>query len=234
VTTRRSHDPAIDAHVRHTAYHFRRGGNHDISARESAHAVVTGHETTPISGRGIEPQPSRRGCRLPALIVAAVLVGCTCFVVAPIAGWVAWATLRASHAADTPTHAATAVLDSLDQYYDEDLTRVLNYLDDDHQDQLRTQLADVRRKLASDGNGYTLEISDEHETQTDRGVTVTLEVAIVTNVTDAGVGVTAMRTQDEAWTFDTINDQALFTITKGWKVTAMRIPDICTVYYTHC
>jgi hypothetical protein len=210
------------------------GRHHEINARESMAGIMTGRDAEGVDGQVIKRQTSRRGCRLPALIVAAVVLGCTCFVVAPIAGWVAWATLRASHAADSPTHAATAVLDSLDQYYDEDLTRVLNYLDDDHRDQLRTELAEVRRKLASDGNGYTLEISDEHEAQTDHGATVTLEVAIVTNVTDAGVGVTAMRTQDEAWTFDTINDQGLFTITKGWKVTTMQIPDICTVYYTHC
>jgi len=153
----------------------------------------------------------------------------------PLAGWAVVSTIRASQAADTPTRAATALINSLDEYYDEKLTLVLTYLADGHEDDLRAELFDVRRKLASDGSGYRLVISGTHEdpAQAQEGVTVTIDVAIVLDVGTNG-RILSARSQDETWTFHTINDQGLFSLVKGWKVASMQIPDICTVYYTHC
>jgi hypothetical protein len=164
--------------------------------------------------------------------LCAVVLAVTCCAL-PLAGWAVVTTIRASQAADTPTRAANAVIDSLDEYYDENLTRVLTYLADGPSDELRTELVDVRRKLSSEGTSYRLVISATRETQADDGVTVTIDVAIVSDIGTNGRAL-FIRTQDEPWTFHTVNDQGLFSLTKGWKVDAMEIPDICTVYYEHC
>ena len=146
----------------------------------------------------------------------------------PVVSWTVWETARASRAAAGPAEAVHRVIGGLGEWADPELARVTVYLADD---ELRSQLIETRRKLASHGAGYELALSNLREAQTANGVTVTVDVAIVSAVPDES-RILFMQTQDEEWVFDTINDRGL--LSPGWKVSAMRIPDICTVYYTSC
>lgn len=152
-------------------------------------------------------------------------IGC-CLSVASCTVW------APGQAGRTPAEAVRAVLNSLYPYHDPELTRVVVYLADDDEDDLRQRLREAREQLSSQGTGYELAVRNFREAQTPDGATVTVDVAIVSLL--PGPPQLFMQTQSEVWTFDTINDRGPFTLSHGWKVSAVRIPDICTVYYTSC
>ena len=140
-----------------------------------------------------------------------------------------WAPGRAGR---TPAEAVRGVFASLSQHYDPELTKVVVFLADDDEEGLLRQLRETRQKLASQGSAYQLSVTNLREAETAAGVTVTIDVAIMTDV--PGDRVLFLQTQDEVWTFDTIDDRGPFTLSRGWKVAAVRIPDICVVYLSTC
>ena len=128
-----------------------------------------------------------------------------------------------------PAAAVYAVLGSLDGFHDPELTKVVVFLADGPEGDLRRQLLETRRKLASEGTGYHLSIANLRQRETTTGVTVTVDVSIVYDVPGT---LMFMESQKAEWTIDTVHDRAL-TLSPGWKVASLRIPDICTVY-TRC
>ena len=141
-----------------------------------------------------------------------------------------WETARVSRAGATPAAAVYAVLGSLDGFSDPELTKVVVFLADGPEEDLRRQLLETRRKLASEGTGYQLDIANLRQQETTTGVTVTVDVSIMYDVPGT---LMFMESQKAEWTIDTVHERAPLTLSPGWKVTSLRIPDVCTVY-TRC
>jgi hypothetical protein len=100
-------------------------------------------------------------------------------------------------------------------------------------EQLLAQLAEVRRRLASKAtNDYRLAIGELRQAETPEGVEVTADVAIVTTVTNEDQPL-FLHSDAAPWTFQVITIKGS-SPSKGWKVTAIEIPDICATYYTDC
>jgi hypothetical protein len=136
---------------------------------------------------------------------------------APVAGFVLWTAVEASHAAASPEEAAERVVSAMLPGVDEGI--VWKYLCDDHREKLQGQVATVRARLAEKFDiHYRLEAAYPVKAETADGTQVRLTVALVWSpppeqdqapVFHQGEGV--------PWTFETVNDQRLLA-NKGWKV----------------
>lgn len=158
-------------------------------------------------------------------VVTVVVVAC----VSTIAVVVVSGTVRANHAGRTPLEAVDVVIEGLAPAHDEDLSGVRVYLADDREEELRGQLETLRKHLAGSGYFYSLETANPRQTSSDDGrATVIIEVAVDWIPTD-GSGL-SFRTDAVAWTFQTIEDRGPFTLTKGWKVRVIDVPDVCATF----
>jgi hypothetical protein len=55
---------------------------------------------------------------------------------------------------------------------------------------------------------------------------VTVKVSLLRTVVDAQ-RVWLVESRAVRWTFHTVNDQGLLSLSRGWKVYRMEIPDVC-------
>ena len=146
----------------------------------------------------------------------------------PVAALVAANAVGNSNAAETPTEAVSWVIASLDGADEPEDSPLIKYLDDGREQDLLQQLADIRDKLSHAGD-YSLDTTDWTTAEDDDGVTVTVNVSLVQTTTDQG-RILFNETSAVRWTFHTINDQGLFSLSKGWKVDRIETPGVCETF----
>jgi hypothetical protein len=110
--------------------------------------------------------------------VLAVMFGVGLCCGAPVAGFVLWTAVGASHAAASPEEAAERVVSAM--LPGVDVGDVWKYLCDDQREALQEQVAAIRARLAEKfGIHYTLETGDLVEMETADGTQLRLAVALV-------------------------------------------------------